>query len=134
MSCIEDLKEKFNAYENAMKTCLPKVDPKLITEVLQLMKKEAAPMYTVEIFLNTNSNINAIRDRVARQTGEVATFYDNGTHMVAAHRITLQMLEEISSHDDVDEVKGTHITRGTASIGPSFDRTHDDEYWEGQRD
>ena len=134
MSCIEDLKEKFNAYENAMKTCLPKVDPKLVTELLQLLKKDKAPMYTLEIFLNTNANIDEIRDRVARETGEVATFFDNGYHMVAAHRITLEQLEEISSHNDVDEIKGTHITRGTASIGPVFDRTRDEEYWEGQRD
>ena len=134
MSCIEGLKEKFTEYENAMKTCLPKVDPKLITEILQLMKKEEAPMYTLEIFLNTNVRINEIRDSVARKTGEVATFYDNGPHMVVAYRITLQMLEEISSHDDVDEIKGTHITRGTASMGPAHERTHDDEYWEGQRD
>ena len=28
-----------------------------------------------------------------------------------AHRINLEMLEEISKHDDVDEIKGTHITR-----------------------
>ncbi len=134
MSCIEDLKGKFLAYENAMKSCLPKVDPKLITELLQLMKKEEAPMYTLEIFLNTNANIEQLRDLVARRTGEVATFYDNGTHMVAAHKVTLQMLEEISTHDDVDEIKGTHVTRGTASIGPSFERTHDEEYWEGQRE
>ena len=134
MSCIEDLKEKFNAYENAMKTCLPKVDPKLVTEILQLSKRDKKPMYTIEIFLNTNANINEMRDRVARETGEAVAVYDRGTHMVVAHRITLEQLEEISSHDDVDEIKGTHITRGTASIGPVFDRTHDEEYWPGQRD
>jgi hypothetical protein len=134
MSCIEDLKEKFNAYENAMKTCLPKVDPKLITEILQWMKREEKPMYTIEIFLNKNTNINDIREKVARETGEVATFYDNGYHMVAAHRVSLEMLADISTHEDVDEIKGTHVTRGTASIGPVFERTKDEEYWEGQRD
>jgi hypothetical protein len=134
MTCIEDLIEKFNAYENAMKTCLPKVDPKLVTEILQLSKKDKKPMYTIEIFLNTNNNINEMRERVARETGEAVAVYDRGTHMVVAHRITLEQLEEISSHDDVDEIKGTHITRGTASIGPVFDRTRDEEYWEGQRD
>lgn len=41
MSCIEDLKEKFQEYENAMSACLPKVDKKLITELLVLMKKES---------------------------------------------------------------------------------------------
>lgn len=134
MSCIEDLKEKFRQYENAVKTCLPKVNPKLVHEILQLLQKEDAPMYTIEVFLNTNAHIDELRDIVARRTGEVATFYDNGTHMVSAHKINLEMLEEISKQEDVDEIKGTHVTRGTASIGPSFERTHDDEYWEGQRD
>jgi hypothetical protein len=134
MSCIEDLKEKFNAYENAMKTCLPKVDPRLITEILEWMKREEKPMYTIEVFLNTNTNIDELRELVARETGEVAAFYENGYHMVAAHRVTLEMLEEISNHEDVDEIKGTHVTRGTASIGPVFKRTKDEEYWEGQRD
>lgn len=134
MSCIEDLKEKFNAYENAMRTCLPKVDPRLITEILEWMKREEKPMYTIEVFLNTNTNIDELRELVARETGEVAAFYENGYHMVAAHRITLEMLDEISKHEDVDEIKGTHVTRGTASIGPVFHRSKDEEYWEGQRD
>lgn len=123
MSCIGDLKQKFREYENAMRTCLPQVDKKLITELLLLMKKDEAPMYTLEIFLKRNADIQEIRERVAKQTGQVATFYDKGTHMVAAHRITLEMLEEICQHEDVEEIKGTHITRGSASIGPSHERT-----------
>jgi len=122
MSCIEDIKQKFNEFENAMKTCLPKVDPKLITEVLHLMKKDEAPMYTLEVFLNTNANNNEIRETVARQTGVVATFYDHGTHMVAAHRITLEMLEEVCKPDSVEMVRGTHIGSGSVSIGPSHER------------
>jgi hypothetical protein len=129
MSCIGDLKQKFREYENAMRTCLPQVDKKLITELLLLMKKDEAPMYTLEIFLKKNANIQEIRERVAKQTGQVATFYDQGTHMVAAHRITLEMLEEICRHDDVVEIKGTHIIRGAASIGPSHERTSHDEIW-----
>ena len=133
MSCIEDLREKFQEYENAMSACLPKVDKKLITELLVLMKKDQSPMYTLEVFLKTNKNVEGIKDELARKTGVSASFLENGTHMVAAHRITLQMLEEISSHDDVEEIKGTHIPRGTASMGASFKRTRDEEYWEGQR-
>ncbi len=91
-------------------------------------------MYTIEIFLNTNANMGEMRDKVARETGEAVSFYDHGTHMVVAHRVTLEQLEEISSHEDVDEIKGTHVTRGTTSIGPVFDRTRDEEYWEGQRE
>ena len=134
MSCIENLKEKFQEYENAMSACLPKVDKKLITELLVLMKKDQSPMYTLEVFLKTNKNVERIKDELARKTGVSASFLENGTHMVAAHRITLQMLEEISSHDDVEEIKGTHIPRGTASMGAAFRRTRDEEYWEGQRE
>ena len=118
MGCIEDLKEKFEEYENAINECLPKVDKKLITELLVLMKRDPNKrMYTLEVFLKTNKNVERIKDELARKTGVSASFLENGTHMVAAHRITLQMLEEISSQDDVEEIKVTHIPRGTASMG-----------------
>ncbi len=133
MSCIDDIKEKFEEYEKAINTCLPKVDKKLITELLVLMKKDPAPMYTLEVFLKTNKNLDRIKEALARKTGVSASFLENGTHMVAAHRITLQMLDEISKQDDVEEIKGTHIPRGTASMGAAFRRTRDEEYWEGQR-
>jgi hypothetical protein len=134
MGCIDDLKEKFEEYEKAINECLPKVDKKLITELLVLMKKDPAPMYTLEVFLKTNKNLERIKDELARKTGVAASFLENGTHMVAAHRITIQMLEEISQQDDVEEIKGTHIPRGTASMGAAFRRTRDEEYWEGQRE
>jgi hypothetical protein len=102
-----------------MKQCLPKVDPKLVHELLQILKTEQAPMYTIEVYLNTDKNIDEIRRAVAGRTGEVATFIDEGKHMIAAHRITLELLEEISKHDDVDKIKGTRIYRGTVSLGPS---------------
>jgi thymidine phosphorylase len=127
MSCLEDLKQKYKEYEDAMKSCLPKVDPKLVTELLHLMRKDEQPMYTLEVFLSSNKNMENIRETVESQTGEVATFYDNGTHMVAAHRISLKQLEEISKHDDVEEIRGTRIRRGSVSIGPSHERRIDDD-------
>ncbi len=39
MSCIDDLKEKFQEYKIAMKKCLPQVDERLVTEILHLMEK-----------------------------------------------------------------------------------------------
>lgn len=68
-------------------------------------------MYTLEVYLNTDKNIDEIHREVAASTGEVATFIDEGRHMIAAHRITLELLEEISKHDDVDKIKGTRIPR-----------------------
>src|SRR3712207_682142 len=127
MSCLEDLKQKYKEYEDAMKACLPKVDPKLVTELLHLMRKDEQPMYTVEVFLSSNKNMENIREIVEQQTGEVATFYDKGTHMVAAHRISLKQLEEISKHEDVEEIRGTRIRRGSVSIGPSHERRTDDD-------
>jgi hypothetical protein len=82
------ISEKFYAYEEAMKECLPKVDPKLVHELLQILKTDEASMYTLEVYLNSDKNIDEIR-------GEVATFIDEGRHMIAAHRITLELLEEI---------------------------------------
>jgi hypothetical protein len=40
MACIDNLKVKYYAYDEAMKQCLPKVDPKLVHELLQILKTD----------------------------------------------------------------------------------------------
>ncbi len=102
MNCIEDLRQKFHEYKNVMETCLPQVDKKLITEILYLMEKEKAPVYTLEIFLKENSKTGKIREIVTRHTEENVAFYEGGTHVVAAHKITLQLLRELCENNDVE--------------------------------
>lgn len=61
MSGIEDLVRKFDDFENSMKTVLPKVDTRLIIDMLHRIKRDESPMYTIEIFLDKRPDEEKIR-------------------------------------------------------------------------
>ena len=56
MDCTEGIKRKFVEFEDAMRTCLPKVETKLIRELLQTLKENEYPGYTLQVFLKDGSN------------------------------------------------------------------------------
>jgi hypothetical protein len=51
----------------------------------------------------------------------VPAFYDQGTHIVVAHRIDFNMLKMINDIDFVERIRGTYADGGMASIGPVYD-------------
>jgi len=53
-------------------------------------------------------------------TGTVPSVYDNDTHYVSTHRLTLEILKKLNDIDYVLEVMGDY-TGGAASIGPQHD-------------
>ena len=123
MSVTEVLK-KFDELENAMKTHLSKVDPPLVVDLILRRKRENKdPIYTLEVFIKPNQNTEEIRNRIVTTTGMMPAFYDDGTHIVVAHRLSFDMLKMINDIDFVEEVKGTYSGGGMASIGPVYDRS-----------
>jgi hypothetical protein len=96
------------------------------------MKKVDAPMYTLEVFLKENVNVDEIRNIVASEQGVMPAFYDHGTHMVIAHRVNLELLDRISNQPDVIKVRGTYSGGGRASIGPVFESGDDQKYYSEQ--
>lgn len=129
MSSIEDIVKKFDDFENSMKSGLPKVDTRLVIDMLHRMKRDESPMYTIEIFLNEKPNEEKIKAIVTEGLGVMPAFYDHGTHIVVAHRFNLQMLEFLSNSLDVEKIRGTFTGAGRgASIGPVFERDDATDY------
>jgi hypothetical protein len=120
---VEEIIKKFDEFEDAMKTHLGKVDPPLIVDLILRQKKEKNnnPIYTLEVFLKPNPNTEEIRNRIISETGMTPAFYDNGTHIVVAHKIDFNMLKMINDIDFVERIRGTY-SGSMASIGPSYDR------------
>jgi hypothetical protein len=120
---VEEVIKKFDEFENAMKTHLGKVDPPLIVDLILRQKKEKNnnPIYTLEVFLKPNPNTEEIRNRIISETGMTPAFYDNGTHIVVAHKIDFNMLKMINDIDFVERIRETY-SGSMASIGPSYDR------------
>jgi hypothetical protein len=127
MSGIEDITTKYDDFIHTIKTRLPKVSPKLVIELLPLLKEEEAPMYNLQVHLKENSNIDEIRNTVWNELKVIPAFYSDGTHAVIEHRITLQILENISKLNAVDNISGSYAGGGRASRGPTLERDVDDK-------
>ncbi|HYZ60517.1 MAG TPA: hypothetical protein VE544_12745 [Nitrososphaeraceae archaeon] len=125
-SCMNGTNEvlsKFGELEDAMKTHFGKVDPRLMVDMIfrhRGSKKD--PIYTLEVFIKPNQNTDQIREMIIERTGMVPAFYDSGTHVVVAHKISFELLKEMNDRDFVESIKGTYSGSGIASIGPTYER------------
>ena len=110
MSELREIRSVFQGLETLYQTYLPKVDPTLIHDLLirEHEKSERAPFYMVEIFTNSNVNSEDIKEHIYQTTGMLPSIYDNGTHYVTNQRLTLEILKEICSSEDVLEVTGDY--------------------------
>ena len=123
MSQVHEVVKKFDELENSIKTHLGKVDPILIVDLILRQKKEKNknPIYTLEIFIKPKQNTEEIRNRIINETGMVPAFYDEGTHIVVAHKVDLDVLKMINDIETVERIRGTYAGGGLASIGPVYD-------------
>lgn len=123
MSQVYEVVKKFDELENSIKKHLGKVDPILIVDLILRQKKEKnkKPIYTMEVFIKPNQNTEEIRNRIINETGMVPAFYDEGTHIVVAHKVDLEVLKMINDIETVERIRGTYTGGGLASIGPVYD-------------
>lgn len=123
MSGTNEVLSKFGELEGTMRTHVGKVDPLLIIDlILRQRRDKKDPIYTHEVFIKPNQNTEEIRDRIVNTTGMMPAFYDNGTHIVVAHKINFDLLKMINDIDFVEAIRGTYSGGGIASIGPVYDR------------
>ena len=74
----------------------------------------------VEAFTKPGTDSETKRNLIFEKTGVIPAVYDNGTHYAANHRLTLEMLKEISNDRDVLEVTGEY-TGGIGGWGASHE-------------
>ena len=124
MSAANEVLRIFEELENSLNTHFPKVDPILVVDPILRQKKDNKrnPIYTLEVFMKPGQNIEAIRDRIISETGMAPAFYDNGTHLVVAHKLDFDMLKMINDIDFVERIRGTYSGGGMASLGPTYDK------------
>ena len=114
----EILQKQFEELQKKYEEVLPKVDPKLITDLLlrQMENPGRDPaIYMVETFLEPGTDTQKIRDTIMEETGMAPAIYDNGTHVAVRHPLTLDMLERISNREGVIEVTGEYDTGSWAA-------------------
>jgi hypothetical protein len=104
---IKEIKRAYAELETLYHTYFPKSDPCLIHDLLRRLKKNpnTPPIY-MEVFTVSGVDTEAAEKYFFEKTGLVPAIYDNGTHYVTNHKLTLEMLKEISDSADVLEVAG----------------------------
>jgi hypothetical protein len=114
---VELLQNQFEELQKKYEDVLPKVDPKLINDLLlrQMENPEGAPVYMVETFLEPGTDTQKVRATIMQETGMAPAIYDNGTHIAVRHPLTLDMLERISNKEGVIEVTGEYDTGSWAA-------------------
>jgi hypothetical protein len=117
---IKEIKRVYAGLETLYHTYFPKSDPSLIDDLLRRLQKDPniTPIYMVEVFTKPGVDPEAAKKYIFDKTRMVPAIYENGTLFVANHKLTLEMLREISNSDDVLEVAGEY-TGNITSTGSS---------------
>ena len=120
MSAFNEIRKFYQGLQTLYQTYLPKVDPNLVNDLLsrqqQQGKTDSAPFYLVEIFTKKGTDDEKKREYIIRKTGMAPTIYDHGTHYVTNHRLTLELLNELSEPEDVVGITG-YYTGNLSGVG-----------------
>jgi hypothetical protein len=125
MSDLQEVRENFKRIQESFSKSFPKVDPQLLIDLLLKEQQDSnnAPIYTLEVFMKKGTDLEKVRNTILQRTGTVPSIHDEGTHIVATHKVTLDLLKFISENDDVLEITGDY-TGGAASTGARHEHRH----------
>jgi hypothetical protein len=118
------LEKEFERHREIYRKYLPKVDPRLVQDLLEREQEnhQLPPMYIIEVFRKPVIDQLAMKNFLMRQTGMVPAVCDQGTHYAIYARLTLGAIQEISDLENVLEVTGEYIG-STAGVGASHEPT-----------
>jgi hypothetical protein len=108
----KEIQTKYDEFQQACKSILPKVDLKLIQEYLFRQQEEDSdgnPRYTLEVHTREGLDSQKIKDLIWSKLGEMPDIDYHGTQYKFEHVITLGGLKRISDHDYVLSVKGSYV-------------------------
>jgi hypothetical protein len=117
---LNELMVQTRSLAEAYRTVFPKTDPALVYDLISRLQQDPqnnAPVYTLEVFTKEGTDSEKSRDHILQTTGTIPSVYDNGTHYVSTHRLTLEILKKLNDIEYVLDVMGDY-TGGAASIGP----------------
>ena len=115
MDCTDNIKSKYQEFEEAMAVCLHKVDRKLIIELLNELKEDDYPGYNLQIKLREGFNENNFRESIIRDMGVVPAFHQDekyGGHAAIEHRVNFKTLSYLNNFDDINYIRGSRVEGG----------------------
>lgn len=115
MSEVEEVVNKFNILDSALKNIFSKVDPLLIISLIFDRNANENHIYTLEVILKPGQDTKAIRQEVVDKTGMTPSFYLSGTKMVVSHTLNLEFLKWINDRPDIISIKGSKFSAAGSS-------------------
>lgn len=115
MSGVEEVVNKFNILDEALKHVYSKVDPLLVVSLIFDKNANKKYIYTVEAIMKPGLDTKTIRDDVINKTGMAPSFYLTGTKMIVSHTLDLDFLKWINDLDYIISIKGSKFSAGGSS-------------------
>jgi hypothetical protein len=112
---IQEVVNKFNTLDDALKSVFPKVDPRTVVGLIIRVKTEKKPIYTLETVIKPDQNIDSIRRDILNVTGMAPGFYLQNTKIIVTHVLDLELLKRINDLDYVVSIKGNPYSAGGSS-------------------
>ena len=105
-----EIQTKYDEFQKACKTILPKIDRKLIEEFLYRQQDDPGtrPMYCIEVTTKEGLDTQKIKDLVWSKIGEIPDIDNHGTYYRIEHVLTLEALRQLSDYEFVLSVKGSY--------------------------
>lgn len=110
-AATKDICTKYDEFQKACKTILPKIDRKLIEDFLfrQQEHSDTEPRYTLEVSTKEGLDTQKMKGLIWNKFGELPVIDYNGTYYRIEHTLTLGMLKQLSDHDYVLSVNGSYV-------------------------
>lgn len=111
----EEIKAKYLQLEAAVEKHFPKVDSKLVRELLtyNTSGSDASRLFSVEVLAKEGTNSEKARNYFISKTGKAPAAYEHGTHYLVNVKLNFELLKDIQSYPEVEYITGGYI--GTTS-------------------
>lgn len=114
----KEIKAKFTELQDLYKKHFPKVDPRLIQEIISHTStsgENKVRMYSIQIIAKKGTDSEKARSYFISKTGKVPGVYENGTHYVINVFPTLDMIKDIQAYPEVEHITGEY-TFGSSAV------------------
>lgn len=124
----DDIKQKYEKLQNAYKRYFPKVDSKLIEDLLlrSISFDKNGHLYAINVIAKTPIDTKIARDFFLEKTDHVPSSYEKGTHYLVNTKATFAFLYDLQSYDNVDKIYGDYAGF-TSTVGNIYEHRGRDE-------
>jgi hypothetical protein len=124
----DDIKQKYGKLQDSYKKYFPKVDPKLIEDLLLRSSSydNNGHMYAINIIAKTPIDTEIARDFFIEKIDQVPSSYEKGTHYLVNTKATFEFLYDIQSYDNVDKIYGDY-EGSTSTVTNIYEHRGEDE-------